>query len=210
MATEPLAEHDRLQGPAAWEEEAEREQRPRPRAVAARAAAPAAQQGRARLRVPVRPAGRCRAWPRRCGRSTSPTPRPTENHLSDTIKVDGKNKNVVGLDGVPIGPQWLKADGKFFLGRRPQRPRHHGAAALRRPQLADDRRRRGGDDDAPVDHPRRGRRLLPGLDATPSIRALLDILWSFPVIILGVALGVALALGGLQIGPINDRGRLAR
>ena len=39
-----------------------------------------------------------------------------ENHLSDTIKVDGKTKNVVGLDGVPIGPQWLKADGKFFLG----------------------------------------------------------------------------------------------
>ena len=23
---------------------------------------------------------------------------------------------MVGLDGVPIGPQWLKADGKFFLG----------------------------------------------------------------------------------------------
>ena len=38
------------------------------------------------------------------------------NHLSDMIKVDGKEKNVVGLDGVPIGPQWLKADGKFFLG----------------------------------------------------------------------------------------------
>ncbi len=38
------------------------------------------------------------------------------NHLSDTITVDGKTKNVVGLDGVPIGPQWFKADGKFFLG----------------------------------------------------------------------------------------------
>jgi hypothetical protein len=24
--------------------------------------------------------------------------------------------NVVGLDGVPIGPQYMKADGKFFLG----------------------------------------------------------------------------------------------
>ena len=38
------------------------------------------------------------------------------------------------------------------------------------------------------------------------IRALLDILWSFPVIILGVALGVALALGGLKIGPITSAG----
>ena len=35
------------------------------------------------------------------------------------------------------------------------------------------------------------------------IRSGLDILWSFPVIILGVALGVALSLGGLQVGPIT-------
>ena len=41
---------------------------------------------------------------------------PEANHLSDVIKVDGKDVNVVGLDGVPIGPQWLKADGKFFFG----------------------------------------------------------------------------------------------
>ena len=35
-------------------------------------------------------------------------------------------------------------------------------------------------------------------------------MWSFPVIILGIALGVALALGGLKIGPITIAGRLAR
>ena len=38
------------------------------------------------------------------------------------------------------------------------------------------------------------------------IRALLDVMWSFPVVILGVALGVALALGGLQLGPITISG----
>jgi peptide/nickel transport system permease protein len=38
------------------------------------------------------------------------------------------------------------------------------------------------------------------------IRALLDVMWSFPVIILGTALGVALALGGLKIGPIHISG----
>jgi peptide/nickel transport system permease protein len=38
------------------------------------------------------------------------------------------------------------------------------------------------------------------------IRAVLDVLWSFPVIILGVALGVALALGGLKLGPITISG----
>ena len=39
-----------------------------------------------------------------------------------------------------------------------------------------------------------------------AIRSVLDILWSFPVVILGVALGVALALGGLQLGPIKIAG----
>ena len=35
---------------------------------------------------------------------------------------------------------------------------------------------------------------------------LLDVIWAFPVILLGVALGVALALGGLKIGPIKIAG----
>jgi peptide/nickel transport system permease protein len=39
-----------------------------------------------------------------------------------------------------------------------------------------------------------------------AIRGLLDVMWSFPVVILGVALGVALALGGFQLGPINISG----
>ena len=34
----------------------------------------------------------------------------------------------------------------------------------------------------------------------------LDLIWSFPVILLGVALGTALALGGLKIGPIAIQG----
>ena len=38
---------------------------------------------------------------------------PYKNHLSDQITVDGKQKDVVSVDGVPIGPTW---SGKFFLG----------------------------------------------------------------------------------------------
>jgi peptide/nickel transport system permease protein len=34
----------------------------------------------------------------------------------------------------------------------------------------------------------------------------LDVLWSFPVLLLGIALGVALAVGGLKIGPIEISG----
>jgi peptide/nickel transport system permease protein len=38
------------------------------------------------------------------------------------------------------------------------------------------------------------------------IRSVLDVMWSFPVVILGVALGVALAVGGLKIGPLEIAG----
>ncbi len=35
---------------------------------------------------------------------------------------------------------------------------------------------------------------------------MLDVIWAFPVILLGVALGTALALGGLALGPITIEG----
>jgi peptide/nickel transport system permease protein len=130
---------------------------------------------------------------------------PNTNHLSDTIRVDGETKNVVGLDGVPIGPQWFKADGRFFLG-------------------AD---RTGRDIMVRLLYGGRNS-LLIGISAAlvttvlsivlglmagyfrgwvdAAIRFLLDVIWSFPVIILGVALGVALALGGVQLGPIAIKG----
>lgn len=38
------------------------------------------------------------------------------------------------------------------------------------------------------------------------ISRLLDIVWAFPVILLGVALGTALALGGLKLGPLTIEG----
>jgi len=38
------------------------------------------------------------------------------------------------------------------------------------------------------------------------ISRVLDVIWAFPVILLGVALGTALSLGGLHIGPINLEG----
>ncbi len=127
---------------------------------------------------------------------------PLTNHLSDKTMVDGKEVNVVGLDGVPIGPTYRA---KYFLG-------------------ADENGR-----DIMVRLLYGGRNsLMIGVTAAllttvlsvflgllagymrgkvdTAIRGLLDIVWSFPVIILGVALGVSLALGGLQLGPINIAG----
>ena len=38
------------------------------------------------------------------------------------------------------------------------------------------------------------------------VRSLFDIIWSFPVLLLGIALGTALAIGGLKIGPVTING----
>ena len=149
------------------------------------------------------------AWRRRSGPTRSPTPTSTTNHLTDTIKVDGKTKNVVGLDGVPIGPQWLKADGKFFLGADRNgrdimvRLLYGGrnslvigvVAALITTILSIVLGVVAG--------------LLPRRRPTRSSARLLDVALVVPGDLLGVALGVALALGGLKIGPITSAGRLA-
>ena len=203
MATEPATETT-LQGPAAWEQEAERER--------VHGLGPW-KLGLRRLRrnkvallfgflfvLLVLACALAPVWADKVAKTT-----PTANHLSDVIKVDGKDKNVVGLDGVPIGPQWLKADGKFFLGAD-----RNGRDIMVRLLY-------GGRNSlfigitaalitaflsivlGVVSGYFRG-----GTDTV--IRALLDVMWSFPVIILGTALGVALALGGLKIGPIQIAG----
>ena len=203
MATEPATETT-LQGPAAWEEQAEREH--------VHGLGPW-KLGLRRLRrnkvallfglVFILLVAVCAAAPLWADNVAKTGP--TDGHLTDTIRVDGETVNVVGLDGVPIGPQYLKADGKFFLG-------------------AD-----GNGRDIMVRLLYGGRNsLFIGLTAAfitvflsiilgvvsgyfrggtdTVIRTLLDIMWSFPVIILGTALGVALALGGLKIGPIQIAG----
>jgi peptide/nickel transport system permease protein len=203
LATEPATETT-LQGPAAWEEEAEREH--------VHGLGPW-RLGMRRLRrnkvallfafLFVLLVAVCAAAPLWANHVAETGP--TSGHLTDTIRVDGETVNVVGLDGVPIGPQYFKADGKYFLG-------------------AD-----GNGRDIMVRLLYGGRNsLFIGLTAAfitvllsiilgvlagyfrgvvdVVIRTLLDILWSFPVIILGTALGVALALGGLKIGPLEVSG----
>jgi peptide/nickel transport system permease protein len=201
MATEPLTDQTALQGPAAWEEEAQREKihgigpwrlgarRLRRNKVALFFGALFVLLVAVCVAAPL--------WANNVAHTT-----PTENHLSDTIQVGGETKNVVGLDGVPIGPTWR---GEFFLGADPNgrdimvRLLYGGrnslligvTAALITTVLS----------------------IVLGLIAgyfrgasDAVIRSLLDVMWSFPVVILGVALGVALALGGIQIGPISIAG----
>ena len=124
---------------------------------------------------------------------------PLKNHLTDKVTVDGKEKDVVSPDGIAIGPTW---QGEFLLG-------------------AD-----GNGRDTAVRLLYGGRNsLLIGVGAALLTALLavivgilsgfyrgwvdgvfsraLDVIWAFPVILLGVALGTALSLGGLSIGPLK-------
>src|SRR5581483_2930947 len=127
---------------------------------------------------------------------------PSANHITDTVKVGGKTEDVVSPGGIPIGPTW---QGRFFLG-------------------ADSNGR-----DVAVRLLYGGRNSLEiGFIATliscllATIIALaagyyrgvidgvlsrtMDLIWAYPVILLGIALGTALAVGGLDFGLFTVSG----
>ncbi|MEA2385861.1 MAG: peptide/nickel transport system permease protein [Thermoleophilaceae bacterium] len=120
----------------------------------------------------------------------------SETAVTDTIEVDGERVDVVSPDGVPIGPGW-RAEyllGADQLGRDVMVRMLYGGrnsllvgivAALITLVLA----------------------VLLGLMAgylggftDRAISSLFDVMWSFPVLLFAIALGTALALGGLNLG----------
>jgi peptide/nickel transport system permease protein len=131
---------------------------------------------------------------------------PDKTHTTEKIEVDGKSREVVSPAGIPIGPVWLGAGGKFFLG---------ADGRLGRDEMV--RLMYGGRTSLFIGIVSAlittllavvlG--LLAGyfkgwIDAV--ISRALDLLWAFPVLLLAIALGTALAVGGLQIGPFSLSG----
>jgi len=127
---------------------------------------------------------------------------PNENHITDTITIGGKETDVVSPEGTPIGPG---LHGKYLLGADQNgrdvmvRLMYGGRtsiyigvmAAFVTTLLA----------------------VVIGLAAgyfrgwTDSVLSrVLDVIWAFPVLLLGIALGTALAVGGLKLGPIQIAG----
>jgi peptide/nickel transport system permease protein len=127
---------------------------------------------------------------------------PSANHLTDQVMVGGKLTDVVSVAGIPIGPTWR---GRFFLGadsngrdvavRLLYGGRNSleigGVATLITMVLA----------------------TLIGVSAgyfrgvvDGVLSRVLDVLWAYPVVILGVALGVTLATGGLNLGLFQLKG----
>ena len=125
---------------------------------------------------------------------------PDDQPASDeTVSDNGEEILVVGLDGIPIGPTWEK---EYFLG-------------------ADSS---GRDVAVRLLYGGRNSLLIGTLAALGTIllgvalgilsgyfrgwtdgviSRIMDVIWSFPVILLGIALGTALALGGLDLGDFS-------
>jgi peptide/nickel transport system permease protein len=127
---------------------------------------------------------------------------PEEIHITDTVEVDGERVSVVERDGQPIGPTW---QGRFFLGADSEgrdamvRLLYGGrnslfigvAAAMATIALGI------------------GLGLLSGYAGgvvDGAISAGVDVLWAFPGILLGISLGAALTVGGLDLGPVEISG----
>jgi peptide/nickel transport system permease protein len=124
---------------------------------------------------------------------------PSENHLTDRTVIDGKPTDVVSLEGIPISPTW---HGSFLLGA----DENGRDLAVRLLYGARTTLLIGC-----------GAVLLTLLLAVPLglaagylggrtdtlISRLLDLLWSFPALLLGVLLSTAISHSGAQIGPLT-------
>jgi peptide/nickel transport system permease protein len=121
---------------------------------------------------------------------------PADNHVTDTVKVGGQTRDVVSPSGIPIGPTWR---GRFFLGADQNgrdiavRLLYGGRNSLEIGAIATLitivlATLAGG-----VAGYFRG-----GVDSVVS--RTLDLIWAYPVVLLGIALGTSLALGGLNLG----------
>ena len=128
---------------------------------------------------------------------------PNTTHTLEKLHEGSEVKEVVEPSGKAIGPQWFAAGGKFFLGADGHLGRDemvrllYGGrsslfigivAALLTTLLAVTLGLLSG--------------YYRGFTDTV-ISRIMDVIWSFPVVLLGIALGIALAVGGLKIGPIH-------
>jgi peptide/nickel transport system permease protein len=131
---------------------------------------------------------------------------PNETHTTAKLEVDGEKREVVEVDGTPIGPLWLGAGGRFFLG---------ADGRLGRDEMV--RLMYGGRTSLTIGL---GATLITTLLAVALallagyyrgwtdtvISRALDVVWAFPVMLLGIALGTALAISGIEIGPLTLSG----
>jgi len=119
-----------------------------------------------------------------------------EEHITEQIKVGGKSEYVISTTGIPIGPTWHS---RFLLG----------ADANGRDTAV--RLLYGGRNSLEIGAVATIITMVLALIlgvvagyfrglADGVIRGVLDVIWAYPAVLLGVALGVSLAVGGIDFG----------
>src|SRR5215207_6057596 len=108
---------------------------------------------------------------------------PNENHITDKVLIDGQPTNVVAPDGTPLGPG---LHGQYLLGAD-----QNGRDVMVRLMY-------GGRASIYIG--------LAAAAVTSVLSRVMDVIWAFPVLLLGIALGTTLAIGGLKVGPLAIAG----
>ncbi len=119
---------------------------------------------------------------------------PNTTHTLEKLHEGSEAKEVVEPSGKAIGPQWFSAGGKFFLGA----DGHLGRDEMVRLLYGGRTSLFIGIVAALITTVlavllRPARRLLPRLASTRVISRVIDVVWAFPVLLLAIALGIALA-----------------
>ncbi len=131
---------------------------------------------------------------------------PNATHTLQKVEVGGEKREVVNREGKPVGPLWLGAGGRFFLG---------ADGSLGRDEMV--RLMYGGRTSLFIGFVAALITTLLGTVlgllagyyrgwADAVISRTMDVVWAFPVSLLAIALGLSLAVGGLRIGPLHLSG----
>jgi peptide/nickel transport system permease protein len=128
---------------------------------------------------------------------------PNKTHTLEKLNEGGEVKEVVEPSGKAIGPQFFSAGGKFFLGADGHLGRDEMVRLLY-----------GGRSSLFIG-------IVAAIVTTvlavvfallsgfyggwtdTVISRIMDVIWAFPVVLLSLALGIVLAVGGLAIGPFH-------
>jgi peptide/nickel transport system permease protein len=128
---------------------------------------------------------------------------PNATHTLEKVEVGDETREVVNREGKPVGPLWLGAGGKFFLG---------ADGSLGRDEMV--RLMYGGRTSLFIGFVAALITTLLGTVlgllagyyrgwADAVIARTMDVIWAFPVTLLAIALGLSLVGGGLRIGPLH-------
>src|SRR5258708_31148744 len=127
---------------------------------------------------------------------------PNQNHITEKVVINGERRNVVETDGTPIGPG---LHGQFLLGAD-----QNGRDVMVRLMYGGRTSIYIGLAAAAVTTVLS---VIVGLLAgyyrgwiDSVLSRIMDVVWAFPVLLLAIALGTTLAIGGLKLGPLAIAG----